>query len=144
MSCDEDKDLSLTYKFVFGSLVMNCQVSQDVIFNMGAFNINISVHFKWETFLSFTIHWNSSLSFPPAYLPIWQIKVLHMHSIIRLTRLSFSIIWNVVTIFQLKPWIELSLDSHQLTVEETGLFQQSKNIKDYTRQYCKVLWLLFT
>ena len=38
-----------------------------------------------------------------------------------------------VTIFQLKPWIGLSLDSHQLTVEETGLFQQSKNIKAYIR-----------
>ena len=112
---------------------MNCQVSQDVIFNMGAFNINISVHFKWETILSFAIHWNSSLSLPQACLPIWQIKVLHKHSIIRLTKLSFSFIWNadgvtkfsfvflfrfffffIVIIFQLKPWIGLSLDSHQL------------------------------
>ena len=161
MSCDEDEDLSLTFNFAFGSLVMKCQVSRDVIFNMGAFNINISDHFKWETFLSFAIHWNSSLSFPQAYLPIWQIKVLHTHSIIRLIRLSFSFIWNadgvtkfsfvfffvfffMVITFQLKPWIGLSLDSHQLTVEETGLFQQSKNIKAYIRQYCKVLWLLFT
>ena len=73
----------------------------------------------------------------PAYLPIWQIKMLHscMYSIIRLTRLSCSIIQNVdgvtsfffyfmVTIFQLGPWIGLSLDSHQLTIEETGLFQK--------------------
>ena len=29
------------------------------------------------------------------YLPIWQIKVLHTHSIIRLTRISVSIVWNV-------------------------------------------------
>lgn len=56
-----------------------------------------------------------------------------MYSIIRFTRLSCSIIQNVdgvtsflfyfmVTIFQLGPWIGLSLDSHQLTIEETGLF----------------------
>ena len=93
----------------------------------------------------------------PAYLPIWQIKMLHscMYSIIRFTRLSCSIIQNVdrvtnflfyfmVTIFQLGPWIRLSLDSHQLTIEETGLFQKSKNIKAFIRRYCKVLWLFFT
>ena len=50
-------------------------------------------------------------------------------------RFSFIFFFFMVTIFQLKPRIGLSLDSHQLTVEETGLFQQSKNKK----AYCKVL-----
>ena len=44
-----------------------------------------------------------------------------------------------VTIFQLEPWIGWSLDSHQLLIEETGLLQQSKNIKAFIRRYCKVL-----
>ena len=38
--------LGLTINFAFGSLVMNCHVSQDVIFNMVVINMNISAHFK--------------------------------------------------------------------------------------------------
>ena len=94
-----------------------------------------------------------------AYFSIWQIKVLHTYSIIRLTRLSYSIIYGMwigwpnffsfffffmAIIFQLEPWIGWRLDSHQLTVEKIGLSQQSKNIKVFIRRYCKVLWLLFT
>ena len=44
----------------------------------------------------------------------------------------------MVTNYQLEPWIGFSPDSHQLTVEETGLFQQSKNTKAFIRQNCKL------
>lgn len=44
--------------FAFGSMMTKCQVIQDVIFSMKVFKINISVHFNWETFLSWAIHWN--------------------------------------------------------------------------------------
>lgn len=49
---------SLTINFAFGSMMTKCQVIQDVIFSMKVFKINISVHFNWETFLSWAIHWN--------------------------------------------------------------------------------------
>ena len=60
---------------------MNCQVSQDVIFNMEVFNMNIQL-----TSNERCSQLSDTLTFFPlflligqqAYLPIWQIKVLHM------------------------------------------------------------------
>ena len=152
-------NLSLTINFAFGSLVMNFKVSRDVIFNMEVFTYEYfsSLRMRDVSQLSDTLRFFTlfPLIDQQAYLSIWQIKVLHTYSIIRLTRISctknMECEWGdqifsffMTTIFQLEPWIGWSLDSHLFTVKETGLFQQSKNTKAFIRQNCKVQWLLST
>ena len=92
-------NLSLTINFAFGSLVMNFKVIPDVIFNMEVFTYEYfsSLRMRDVSQLSDTLRFFTlfPLIDQQAYLSIWQIKVLHTYSIIRLTRISCSIIWNV-------------------------------------------------
>ena len=84
---------------------MNFKVSLDVIFNMEVFTYEYfsSLRMRDVSQLSDTLRFFTlfPLIDQQAYLSIWQIKVLRTYSIVRLTRISCSIIWNVneVTIF---------------------------------------------
>ena len=102
-------NLSLTINFAFGSLVMNFKVIPDVIFNMEVFTYEYfsSLRMRDVSQLSDTLRFFTlfPLIDQQAYLSIWQIKVLHTYSIIRLTRISCSIIWNVNGVTKFFPFL---------------------------------------
>ena len=155
---------------------MNFKVSHNIIFNMEVLTWIFQLTSN-EIFLSWAIHWNciehdllpdlgnfvvdysKNKSFftlfpfisQQAYLHC-QIRVLHIYfvyNIIRLTRLSCSIICNVrgVTKFffhadHLSIGALDRMESRQSSINNWR--NRIKNIKAFIRRYCKVLWLLFT